>query len=316
MAPEAMDSHTYSEASDVYAFGMIVWQMFTRHIPFHEIDNPHQVAVAVLDQDARPAIPEYIPPAVAELIQACWTRNTSARPRMEAIMKQLAVIEANGLPSTVLSTDNAALYVKKQRVHAFRCMNPVIVYKSWGIGESKKGDWIIVGPGDDVYTCDHKVFEETYEVVPGDDPHYYRKFTKVLAKKQPKAYLVITLEGLEHGAAGSYLAQNPVRGEQYPIAQETFERMYERSEVQALEGLQARQLEEFLYRRENGIDSTKIVESKEEVETKESEPDLRQLGQEWQRQVQHHTGTKLQEKRAGGRGMQPMEMEGPRGKSS
>jgi serine/threonine protein kinase len=44
MAPEAMEHQEFSEASDVYSFGMIIWEMFTRQVPFPNM-NPHQVCL-------------------------------------------------------------------------------------------------------------------------------------------------------------------------------------------------------------------------------------------------------------------------------
>lgn len=44
-APECMESQEFTEASDVYSFGMIVWEMFTRLTPFPNM-NPHQVCAA------------------------------------------------------------------------------------------------------------------------------------------------------------------------------------------------------------------------------------------------------------------------------
>jgi hypothetical protein len=32
-----------------------------------------------------------------------------------------------------------------------------------GTGEGKKGDWVLVGPNDDVYTCNEEIFSNTYE---------------------------------------------------------------------------------------------------------------------------------------------------------
>ena len=48
LAPEAMEYQTFSEASDVYSFGMIIWELFTRQTPFPSL-NPHQVIISILN---------------------------------------------------------------------------------------------------------------------------------------------------------------------------------------------------------------------------------------------------------------------------
>jgi hypothetical protein len=53
------------------------------------------------------------------------------------------------------------------------------VYKPWGTGEGKKGDWVLVGPNDDVYTCDAAIFLKTYVRVDPTRPHLFRKTGKL-----------------------------------------------------------------------------------------------------------------------------------------
>ena len=45
-----------------------------------------------------------------------------------------------------------------------------------------------------------------------------------------RPFLMATLEGMEHGTKGDWIAQNPVDNEQWPIAQKTFTEMYELAE--------------------------------------------------------------------------------------
>ena len=85
---------------------------------------------------------------------------------------------------------------------------------------------MIVGTGNDVYTCDAAIFQKTYVPEPGQ-PHVFRKTGTIWANKMEHAFLVVTLEGMEHGEAGDYLAQNSVDGEQWPIDAKTFEKTYE-----------------------------------------------------------------------------------------
>ena len=109
---------------------------------------------AVINEDKRPEIPKFVPPKFSQLIQDCWSRNVAQRPSLSAIIDRLKELKKEGLPRIELSLANCKLYRKKTTVFAFKSKDTVIVYKPWGTGESKKGDWVLVGPGDDVYTCD------------------------------------------------------------------------------------------------------------------------------------------------------------------
>lgn len=227
MAPEAMQQKEYTERSDIYSFGMIMWELFTRKTPFPEM-NPHQAALAVITEDARPVIPDFVPPRFHSLIEDCWQRDPDRRPSFTAVLEALAVITKEGLPRTHLTSTNARFYRKSHVVSAFQSKDIVTVFKSWGTGQSKPGDWIIVGPNDDVYTCDAAIFMKTYEPVKGQNsPNLYRKVGMILAKEMDRAFLIDTLEGTEHGLQGDFLAQNPVDGEQWPIAGSVFQDMYE-----------------------------------------------------------------------------------------
>lgn len=84
-----------------------------------------------------------------------------------------------------------------------------------------------MGPGDDVYTCDYTIFLKTYAPVLGGEGNVYRKHQRVWARRCSRDFLMETLEGMEHGARGDYIAQNPEDGEQWPIAKNVFEAMYE-----------------------------------------------------------------------------------------
>jgi serine/threonine-protein kinase CTR1 len=130
LAPEAMENQIFTEASDVYSFGMIIWEMFTRDIPFNNL-NPHQAALAVISEDKRPIIPNFVPPKFAQLINDCWTREPAARPTVPQILEKLHELKKEGLPRIELSLVNAKLYRKGTTVFAFRSKDTVIVYKPW-----------------------------------------------------------------------------------------------------------------------------------------------------------------------------------------
>ncbi len=77
-------------------------------------------------------------------------------------------------------------------------------------------------------SCDAAIFLRTYsQVDPSRSPHLYRKTGSIFALQMSRDFLMETLEGMEHGSEGDWIAQNPVDGEQWPIAKNTFKAMYE-----------------------------------------------------------------------------------------
>lgn len=85
MAPEIISSGSYNEKADVYSFGIVLWELLTKEPPYrglHEV----QVAVAVLNQDIRPLIPETAPQKIAKLIKLCWDRDPNRRPDFRTIV--------------------------------------------------------------------------------------------------------------------------------------------------------------------------------------------------------------------------------------
>lgn len=65
-------------------------------------------------------------------------------------------------------------------------------------------------------------------------PHLYRKTGSIFALEMERDFLMETLEGMEHGSKGDWIAQNPVDGEQWPISAKSFADMYELAPDQTL----------------------------------------------------------------------------------
>ena len=53
---QCMESGTFSEASDVYSFGMVIWEMFSRTDPFAPL-SPVKAAMRVLTRMITPYTP-------------------------------------------------------------------------------------------------------------------------------------------------------------------------------------------------------------------------------------------------------------------
>ena len=88
MAPELLDSNTFTEETDVYAYALVIWEVLTGDIPWRGL-NPVQVAMQILTKQARPAVPEGAPADLVALMQRCWAHEPDARPKFAAIKAEL-----------------------------------------------------------------------------------------------------------------------------------------------------------------------------------------------------------------------------------
>ncbi len=79
---------SYSSNADVYSFGICLWQLITRDVPFATM-TPIQAAYAVAE-GRRPDIPESTPRRLQEIIVACWDQDSHKRPSFTYIALALA----------------------------------------------------------------------------------------------------------------------------------------------------------------------------------------------------------------------------------
>jgi len=87
-APEVMfDDLARSTQSDVWAFGMLVYQVYSGVSPFHE-HSEAQLPFRLQEGD-RPERPASCPNDIWEIAVACWAQEPRARPSMSAVLKRL-----------------------------------------------------------------------------------------------------------------------------------------------------------------------------------------------------------------------------------
>jgi len=104
MSPEALETREYSEKSDSYAFGILIWEVLSRKTPYDNFTNLSNVAIAtrVMTADLRPTIPEYADPNLVKIMTDCWQKDPKLRPDFKAIVKILSTVtqEAEETEST------------------------------------------------------------------------------------------------------------------------------------------------------------------------------------------------------------------------
>ena len=88
LAPEVYLNHEYSKLSDVYSYGLIVYEIITGEKPFDEHISPKEIKQMICDEKRRPKLTESISKAYCDLIQRCWSQNPEERPSFESILNE------------------------------------------------------------------------------------------------------------------------------------------------------------------------------------------------------------------------------------
>ena len=79
MAPEILLHRHYSAASDVWSYGVLMWEMFhPSQLPYEECDD--SVCADRIVQGFGLIVPSRCPEEVAKIMKACWYQNPASRP--------------------------------------------------------------------------------------------------------------------------------------------------------------------------------------------------------------------------------------------
>jgi Protein tyrosine and serine/threonine kinase len=108
LAPEAFLSSGFTEKSDIYAYGVMLWEICERvlsgrHvIPYSEFADivlDVQIATRAADRHLRPTIHRKCPKALATIIRRCWAPEPAVRPTANELepllLEQQRIYKAN-----------------------------------------------------------------------------------------------------------------------------------------------------------------------------------------------------------------------------
>jgi serine/threonine protein kinase len=88
VAPEVFEKGYYTKQSDIYSFGMVMWELSTDQSPFFEYTND-KALIDDIRNNIRPEIDDQIPKCVADLIQRCWDPEPFNRPSAKTITSMI-----------------------------------------------------------------------------------------------------------------------------------------------------------------------------------------------------------------------------------
>ncbi|XP_060532516.1 mitogen-activated protein kinase kinase kinase 11 isoform X2 [Cylas formicarius] len=88
MAPEVIKNSTFSKASDVWSYGVLLWELLTGEVPYKGIDTL-AVAYGVAVNKLTLPIPSTCPQPWRKLMEKCWASDPHRRPSFEHILEDL-----------------------------------------------------------------------------------------------------------------------------------------------------------------------------------------------------------------------------------
>uniref|UniRef100_A0A8C8SD16 mitogen-activated protein kinase kinase kinase n=1 Tax=Pelusios castaneus TaxID=367368 RepID=A0A8C8SD16_9SAUR len=96
MAPEVIKASTFSKGSDIWSYGVLLWELLTGEVPYRGIDGL-AVAYGVAVNKLTLPIPSTCPQPFAQLMAECWDQDPHGRPSFDSILAQLTALEAQVL---------------------------------------------------------------------------------------------------------------------------------------------------------------------------------------------------------------------------
>jgi serine/threonine protein kinase len=88
MSPESLKQKTYSKKTDVWMFGMLVYEIVARREP-HSHMSPYEAVSLIRDTGLTPEIPSNCPPLLRNVMERCWQIDPNRRPSFEDICLML-----------------------------------------------------------------------------------------------------------------------------------------------------------------------------------------------------------------------------------
>lgn len=98
MSPELLRGESNSTASDVYALGIVFYEIYERKDPYHD-DCSSSLLKEICDPiiNKRPPVPARCPPEVSKLMKACWEGDPAARPSAEDLDERLKLFHVENV---------------------------------------------------------------------------------------------------------------------------------------------------------------------------------------------------------------------------
>jgi serine/threonine protein kinase len=115
LAPELLGGRMiYSEESDVYSYGMVIWEIASRKIPYENLSTPRAL-IRIMDGETEQK-PEGIADQLWEIIVSCWHKDPHQRPSAREVMHRLNASKASIIVAENSNLEDVGKKMPKKKV--------------------------------------------------------------------------------------------------------------------------------------------------------------------------------------------------------
>uniref|UniRef100_A0A1I7TYQ3 Protein kinase domain-containing protein n=1 Tax=Caenorhabditis tropicalis TaxID=1561998 RepID=A0A1I7TYQ3_9PELO len=125
LAPEAFRDGTWSESSDVWSYGVVLWELLSREDPYQG-QIPATIAFQIVMRGQSLAIDANCPKRWKQIMQRCWALEPTERPKFYVLAQDFKIY-AQELNDTTLQRAPSKIAVKSIYSECFVDQNKEIV---------------------------------------------------------------------------------------------------------------------------------------------------------------------------------------------
>ncbi|XP_078399325.1 macrophage-stimulating protein receptor [Cetorhinus maximus] len=93
MALESLQTQKFTSKSDVWSFGVLLWELLTRGAPPYPEIDPYDITRYLLKGRRLPQ-PEYCPDELFDIMLRCWDPNPEMRPKFTEVVYEIEMIQS------------------------------------------------------------------------------------------------------------------------------------------------------------------------------------------------------------------------------
>jgi serine/threonine protein kinase len=86
MAPEAIKSSHFTKSTDIWSFGIVIWEIASQGKEPHEEIEVMEAKIQIRDYFLTPAMPSNVDPTMAVIMTQCWYKDPDMRPSPKDII--------------------------------------------------------------------------------------------------------------------------------------------------------------------------------------------------------------------------------------